>query len=84
MNEINKKFIGKFWGTLTEKEEGMLLKNSICIDPKTGTTPTKTGTCIVKLNDDLSIAGHYQMGVAEDTVEIDDDEKISQFKGKNS
>lgn len=80
MTDYNKKFVGKFWGVLTEKEEDMLLKNSVCIDEKTGVEPTKTGPCIVKLNEDLSILGYYQMGGQEDTVEIDDDEKISQSK----
>ncbi|MEG0692821.1 MAG: hypothetical protein RR444_07045 [Oscillospiraceae bacterium] len=82
MTELNKKFVGKFWGSLSEKEEDQLLRNSICIDIKTGVEPTKTGPCVVKLNDELSIAGYYQMGGIEDTVEIDDDEKITQFKEK--
>ena len=82
MTEFNKNLVGKFWGTLTEKEEDQLLKNSICIDSKTGVAPTKTGPCIVQLNEELSIAGYYQMGGVDDTVEIDDDNKITQHKMK--
>ncbi|MFZ2539823.1 MAG: hypothetical protein WAX04_13150 [Oscillospiraceae bacterium] len=79
MAKLDENFIGKFWGTLTEKDEDMLLENSICIDPKTGVAPTKTCACIVKLTENLSIPGYYTMGGSEDTVEIDDDEKISRY-----
>lgn len=57
-----KNYHGVKWSKLSKQEKEELLKNSNCIDGKTGNNITSDGECIIDLTENLSVAGKIKNG----------------------
>lgn len=64
-------YTGRTWGSLTEEEKDMLIKNATAVDGETGNSMTEDGECIIDLLYPFSVPGRVEDGeifIADDAV----------------